>query len=165
MDTATSTTKVTTVDPQKGLNISVVGDTYRILIGGDETGGAFSVIDMLVPPGGGPGPHAHPDFQESFYVTEGEFTVKTKEQTYLAKVGSYVRIPLGGIVHDFKNDTKVNARLLCILVPAGLEKFFEAVGKPVAPDTFLPLDPAMVKKMQEIAPQYGQQVFPPDYLG
>ena len=57
-----------TVDPHDGEYISVVGDTYRVLITGEQTGGAFATIDMVVPPGGGPGPHAHATFQESFFV-------------------------------------------------------------------------------------------------
>ncbi|HXO74313.1 MAG TPA: hypothetical protein VN824_03765, partial [Puia sp.] len=48
---------------QDGQSLSVVGDTYRILISGKETEGAFAVIDMLIPPGGGPGPHSHPNIR------------------------------------------------------------------------------------------------------
>ena len=52
-----------TVGPDEGKTVSVVGDTYRILISGKDTGGASATIDMLIPPGGGPGPHAHADFE------------------------------------------------------------------------------------------------------
>ena len=48
-----------TVGSQEGQSLSVVGDTYRILMTGKQTGGEFAVIDMLIPPEGGPGPHAH----------------------------------------------------------------------------------------------------------
>lgn len=54
------------------MHISVVGNTYRIIISGKETMGEYAIIDMIVPPGGGPPPHAHPSFHESFYVVEGE---------------------------------------------------------------------------------------------
>ncbi|MEJ7663753.1 MAG: hypothetical protein WKG07_31590 [Hymenobacter sp.] len=33
-----------------------MGDTYRVIASGEQTGGAYAVIDMLVPPGGGPAP-------------------------------------------------------------------------------------------------------------
>ena len=65
-----------TIGAQEGQNLSVVGDTYRILVTGKQTGNAFATIDMLIPPGGGPGPHAHPDFEETFYVIDGEVEVK-----------------------------------------------------------------------------------------
>ncbi|MGI4865171.1 MAG: hypothetical protein ACRYFZ_14715 [Janthinobacterium lividum] len=56
------------LDPQAGPDLSVVGDTYRIVTSGAQTDGAYAIIDMLVPLGGGPGPHAL--IQESFYVIE-----------------------------------------------------------------------------------------------
>ena len=37
-----------TKGPQDGENLSVVGDTYRILVNGKETGGTFAAIDMLI---------------------------------------------------------------------------------------------------------------------
>src|ERR1700760_1343437 len=90
---------------KEGLNISVVGDTYRILVSGKQTGGAFATIDMLVPPGGGPGPHAHAAFEESFFVVEGEIEVRSEFGVYTAVKGSFVNIPKGGVVHAFKNRT------------------------------------------------------------
>lgn len=158
---------LTTVADKEGQTLSVVGDTYRMVITGEETGGAYAAIDMLIPPGGGPGPHAHADFQESFYVLEGEIVVKTKAHTYTAKKGGFVNIPLGGVVHCFKNMSDANTRLLCVVVPAGLDSFFKEIGVPVAPDTFLsppPMDPEKEKELREIAEKYGQELFPPDYL-
>ncbi|WP_232010774.1 cupin domain-containing protein [Mucilaginibacter gotjawali] len=151
-----------------GPNVSVVGDTYRILASGKQTGGAFATIDMLVPPGGGPGPHSHPDFQETFYVIEGEIEVKSEVSTYIAKKGAYVVIPKGGIVHCFKNKTDTLAHLLCTVVPAGLEEMFITIGTPIDAGVFLPppaMDPESIGKLIKIAEQYGQKVFPPDFLG
>src|SRR5450432_2310623 len=94
---------LTIVNAQDGEALSVVGDSYRIVISGKETDGAYAVIEMLVPPGGGPGPHAHAGFQESFYVLDGEVEIKTEDDTYTAGKGAFVNIPLGGLVHLFKN--------------------------------------------------------------
>jgi len=90
------------VTPKDGQGLSVVGDSYRMVITGKETEGAYAVIDMLIPPNGGPGPHAHAKFQEPFHVLEGEVEVKTENGTYTAAEGSFVNIPLGGLVHCFK---------------------------------------------------------------
>ena len=157
-----------TLDPKDGENLSIVGDTYRILVGGKDTAGAFAMIDMLIPPGGGPGPHAHADFDETFYVMEGEIEVKSEFSQYVAKQGAFVHIPKGGVVHGFKNKTEKMAHLLCTVVPAGLETFFEEVGQPVAYGEILPhpaMDEAYVKKLKAAAEKHGQEVFPPDYLG
>ncbi len=50
-------------DTDEGLlHIGLVGDTYTITLTGEQTGGRFCVIDMHIPPGGGPPPHRH-DFE------------------------------------------------------------------------------------------------------
>ncbi len=158
-----------TVGASDGQNLSIVGDTYRILITGKETDGAFSTMEFNVPPNGGPGPHSHADFQESFYIVDGEVEVNSEAGSYTAKKGSFVTIPKGGIVHDFKNKTNQNAVLICTVVPAGLEEMFIEIGKPVAIGKFFPPppmdDPEAMKKMEKIAEKYGQKVYPPDYLG
>ena len=155
------------MDPNDGLTLSVIGDTYRAVITAEQTGGAFAVIDMLVPPGGGPGPHAHAALQESFYVLAGEILVRTKQKSYTAKAGSFVSIPLGGVVHSFKNIAATTAHLLCMVVPAGLEALFKEIGQPVPAGTFLPapqLGPAELKLLTQIVEKHGQKLFPPDYL-
>jgi quercetin dioxygenase-like cupin family protein len=157
-----------TVGPEEGQNLSVVGDTYRILTSGKETNGAFATIDMLIPSGGGPGPHSHPDFIESFFVIDGEVEVKSEAGSYKAKKGAYIVIPKGGIVHNFKNNTDKTAHLLCIVVPSGLEELFMEIGTPVSFETFLPppdMNPETVKKLQAVAEKHGQKVYPPDFLG
>ena len=50
-------------------HIGLVGDTYTILLSGHDTGGRYCLVDMHIPPGGGPPRHRH-DFEESFIVTE-----------------------------------------------------------------------------------------------
>ena len=52
-------------------HIGLVGDTYTILVTGRDTEGKYTLIDMHVPPGGGPPPHRH-DFEEMFTVLDGE---------------------------------------------------------------------------------------------
>jgi quercetin dioxygenase-like cupin family protein len=156
-----------TIGAQDGESLSMMGGTYRILISGKETNGEFATIDMLIPPGGGPGPHTHPNFHESFYVIDGEVEVRSEAGVYIAKKDSFINIPKGGIVHGFKNKTDKIAHLLCMVVPSGLEEMFMELGTSVAAGTFLPppqLDPDTLKKMQQVAEKYGQQVFPPNYL-
>lgn len=150
-----------------GNNFSVAGGIYRVLVGGKQTGGTFAVIDMQVPPGSGPGPHAHSAIRESFYVVEGEVEVKTKEKKYTAKKGDFISIPLGGMVHCFKNRTENMARLICTVLPAGMDEMFEELGTPVAAGGFLPPKPPdeeTLKNMKAIAEKYGQELYPPDYL-
>ena len=158
---------LTVVEPQEGPSVSVVGDTYRIIRGSEQTDGAYALIDMLIPLKGGPLPHSHVTFQEAFYIIDGEITIITKEKTHTAKKGSYVNIPFNGPIHKFTNKTDNSAHILCLITPAGMEKMFEEVGKPVVADTFLPrpeMTPEELKQFQNIAEKYGAKLYPPDYL-
>jgi quercetin dioxygenase-like cupin family protein len=161
------TDNITTVNEDQGKHISVVGDTYRIVISGKQTAGEYAVIDMLIPPGGGPGPHAHAGIHEMFYVVAGNIDFKTEAGKYAAKPGSLVNIPKGGEVHSFKNNSNETAHLLCTVIPAGLDEFFEEIGAPVAAGTFLP-PPAWneeeLKKIIQLAEKRGQKLYPPNYL-
>lgn len=160
-------TNIITVNPREGQGLSVVGDNYRLLITGKETENAFAVIDMLIPPNGGPMPHAHANFNESFYVIEGEIVVQSEEQTYVAKQGAFVCIPKGGAIHSFKNETNSNAHILCLVVSSGLEEFFKEIGQPVAFGEFLQppvMNAAAAARLKTIAEKYNQEVFPLDYF-
>src|SRR3954462_4988662 len=55
-------------------HLGIAGGTYTILLTGTDTAGRFCLIDMHVPPGGGPPLHRH-DFEETFTVLEGEIEV------------------------------------------------------------------------------------------
>lgn len=158
---------ISTTDPQAGPEVSVVGDTYRIVVGGEQTAGAYALIEMLIPPGGGPGPHAHAQIQEAFCVLEGEVVFRSETQTYPARKGATVDIPQGGAIHSFTNESAAVARLLCLVVPAGLDRFFLEIGQPVQGGALLPkpeMRPEAAEKLRKIAESYGQELFPPDYL-
>jgi quercetin dioxygenase-like cupin family protein len=158
---------ITTVGAHEGPSLSVVGDTYRIVISSEQTNGAYALINMLIPPKGGPPPHSHVKTQEAFYIIDGQIEVTTKEKKYNATKDSYVNIPFNGPVHKFTNKTDKTAHLLCFLTPAGMEKMFEEIGKPVSQNTFLPppqMTPEEQKRVQNIAEKYGQKLYPLDYL-
>lgn len=158
---------IRTASKNEGEFISVVGDTYRIITSGKQSGGEFAVIDMQVPPGGGPPPHAHASFHESFYVVDGEVEFKSEAGKYIAKKGDLVHIPKGGAVHSFKNISNSMAHLLCTVVPAGLDEFFLEIGTPIKEGEFLPsphMDEEGIKRVIKIAEKYGQEIYSPDYF-
>ncbi len=153
--------------PVEGPCVSVQGGTYRILLSGSQTGGAYTCIEMLIPPEAGPGPHMHPEIYESFYVAEGEVTFRSEAGAFIATRGAHVTIPLGAGAHSFRNHTEAPARLLCTAVPAGLDAFFMEVGQPVAPGAFLPrplMTAAWMEQVRAAAQRHGQTILPPDYL-
>ena len=123
--------RLTVANPEdpKMRHVSVAGGTYTILVTGKETGGRYCLIDMLVPPGGGPPPHRH-DFEEMFTILEGEIELSFRGEAKQASTGSTVNIPANA-PHSFKNKSDKPARLLCMCTPSGQEEFFLAIGDPV----------------------------------
>jgi quercetin dioxygenase-like cupin family protein len=143
-------------------HISVVGDTYTILLKGEDTAGRYCLIDMYVPPGGGPPPHRH-DFEEMFTVLEGEIQLTFRGEKSTARAGETLNIPANA-PHSFSNASDQPARLLCVCSPSGQEEFFIAVGVPVDSRTAPPpeLDEAaqaaFVAQAQELAPKYRTEL-------
>ena len=120
-------------------HFGLVGDTYTVLLSGDDTDGRYCLIDMLVPPGGGPGPHRH-DFEESFTVLEGEIEATFRGKKSVVRSGETLSVPANA-PHYFTNVSKQTARLLCICAPAGQAEF--------------------MKKAQELAPTYRTELLKP----
>ena len=151
-------------DEQSLPHVGLVGDTYTITVTGEDTAGRFSVIDMHIPPGGGPPLHRH-DFEETFILLAGEMEATFRGQKVTIKAGDTATIPANA-PHQFKNLSSEPVRLLCICSPAGQEKFFMEVGVPVASRTTPPpaLDEeqqvAFLQKALELAPKYRTEFLP-----
>jgi hypothetical protein len=67
-------------------HLRLVGDTSTVLVTGEETAGKHTLIDMHVPPGGGPRPHRH-DFEELTSPAD-----QFKERTIAAFRASHGRV-------------------------------------------------------------------------
>jgi quercetin dioxygenase-like cupin family protein len=143
-------------------HLGVVGDTYTILVSGRDTAGRYTLIDMYVPPGGGPPPHRH-DFEEMFSILDGEIAFTFRGQPTVAHAGETVNVPANA-PHVFTNASDRPARLLCLCSPAGQEDFFREIGVPVARRTAPPppLDKqaaaAMMAKAIALAPKYRTEL-------
>lgn len=142
----------------------VVGDRYTVLLTAEETGGAFSLFEFVVPPGRGSPPHIHHAEHETFVVVEGEleFTV----------AGAASRVGPGGVVfgakdvpHNFRNVGTTDARMIVVCAPGGLERFFAAAGVPAANRHDTPPAPTDADKarMLAIAPRHGVELLVPGH--
>jgi quercetin dioxygenase-like cupin family protein len=143
----------------EGRAVAVVGDVYRFLATGADTGGKYALWEAIVLPGGGPPPHVHSREEEGFYVLEGEITFVVGEDRLIATAGIFVNMPIGTL-HAFKNESMKAARMLISVVPAGLEQMFFEVGVPVSPDTVTAARPTNeeIERLLAAAPRYGIEV-------
>ena len=143
-------------------HIGLVGDTYTIIVAGKDTNGRFCVIDMHVPPGGGPPAHRH-EFEETFILLDGEMQITFRGQKSTLRAGDTVNVP-SNAPHQFHNASSNPVRMICICSPAGNDEFFREVGVPVATRTTPPsrLDgmqmAEFLQKVKAIAPKYRTEL-------
>lgn len=150
---------VTHLPNGEGKTVWMVGDLITFKATGESTGGEYALFDSLILPDGGPPPHIHHREAESFYVLEGEFEFLAGERWIQAAPGSFIHVPIGAL-HTFKNVGEGVGRLLTLVVPAGLDSFFEEAGEP-GTDISSPPGPPDVEKLLETAARYGIEFPPP----
>jgi quercetin dioxygenase-like cupin family protein len=128
---------------------------------GEDTGGAYTLTDSVVPPGGGPPPHVHHWEDEALWVLEGELEVMVGESTFMVSAGSFVHLSKD-IPHVYENVGPGLARFLTLIVPAGLEEFFKEVGKPGSDvSSPPPFGEEEIANLLAVAPKYGAEILPP----
>jgi quercetin dioxygenase-like cupin family protein len=148
--------------PDKLPHIGVAGGTYTVTIKGEDTNGRYCLIDMHIPPGGGPPPHRH-DFEETFILLDGEMEATFRGKKMTVRAGESLHIPANA-PHQFHNTSASPVRMLCICAPAGQEKFFLELGVPVATRTTPPPrlnateQAAFIEKTKILAPKYRTEL-------
>lgn len=146
----------------QGRRIALVGDVYRCLASGDDTGGRYALFEATISPGGGPPLHVHSREEEGFLVIEGEVTFYTDDGSVCAGPGTFLNLPIG-VRHRFRNESDRVARMLVFVSPAGLEKMFEQAGTSLsdATDAAPPVTQADIERVVRVAAEFGITVFPP----
>jgi quercetin dioxygenase-like cupin family protein len=113
------------VAPGDGTTIEgPVGGPLTFKVRGDQTGGALTAFENIIPPGEGPPMHVHAAEDESWYVLEGDLRFSLGGELAPAPAGSFVFVPRG-TPHCFQNVGTTPARLLVLFTPSGMERFFE----------------------------------------
>ncbi len=122
----------------------------RFMIGGEETGGGFALVEHLMPPRTLAAPlHRHSREDEYSYVLEGRVGAWLGGEEVFGETGALIFKPRGQW-HTFWNDGDVPARILEIISPGGFENAFRdmhALGDELNPE-----------RMAEIGARYGVEV-------
>jgi quercetin dioxygenase-like cupin family protein len=127
---------------------------------GKETGGLYTLVEVLEPEGEAP-LHVHHREDEGFWVLEGEVTFEVGEEKIKASAGSFVFGPKD-VPHRYTIESGP-ARMLFVLSPAGFEEFIYASSEP-AKERTLPPQPegppseAEIEQLAELARQYGGEL-------
>jgi quercetin dioxygenase-like cupin family protein len=119
----------------QGDTIKVRGGWLSFLALGEQTGGAYALIETANDPATGVRLHVHEREDETWFVLEGEYTFEVGGQTFRAGPGDYVFGPRN-VPHSYANRTEAVARALIMVTPAGFEGFWREsatlVGDPAA---------------------------------
>jgi quercetin dioxygenase-like cupin family protein len=136
--------------------LSVAGDRVAILLDGAATNQKYTIMEACLPPNSGPPPHVHHKEDETISVLSGEITFFLGDTISLMKKGDFILAPRG-IPHHFKNTGDEEAILLETASPAGIERFFEAVGHPLPDRNAIPLPRTAedIARMIAIAPSFS----------
>jgi mannose-6-phosphate isomerase-like protein (cupin superfamily) len=136
------------------------GDAYTFLVTGAESGGGYFAMEALVPPGGGPPPHIHRNEDETFYVVEGDCSIRLDDEIVTAGPGDFVNVPRGRL-HCFRNEGTSPMRMILSFAPAGIEQFFEETLEPALDPTQPPPDnlEKVAARFVEVGPRFGIEFF------
>lgn len=104
----------TFVQPGQGTSIELGLGRPVIKVGFRDGAAQISVFESELPPGGGfRVPHWHVDFDEIFYVLDGEIEYLLDREWQSARAGSTIYVH-AGTVHAFRNASNRAARHLVI---------------------------------------------------
>ncbi len=150
--------QATMMSREEGEKLNVLGTELRFLCLPDQTGGAWSLMEAVLPLGAGPPLHEHP-WDEAYYVVDGEVDFVLDGAARRVRAGDFLYAP-GGTVHAFKGASQQPARVLVFDAPAAAEGFFRDVHREVAQ---MPRNAALIPRIGErhrmrfIAPQGSER--------
>jgi mannose-6-phosphate isomerase-like protein (cupin superfamily) len=125
-----------------------------------STNGAFGLVESLIAPGFSPPLHVHHREDESFWVLEGELTLRCGDRTFRAGPGAFVFLPRD-VAHTFVVEGDQPARMLTLLTPGGGEGVFIDGGRPAEHDGLPPAAPPDIEKLKRVSLQYGAEIIGP----
>jgi mannose-6-phosphate isomerase-like protein (cupin superfamily) len=146
--------------PGEGTPVWFLGNLMVVKATAGSTGGAYGLLESLVAAGSGPPLHVHHREDETFWVLEGELTVRCGDETYRAPAGSYVFLPRD-VPHTYRVEGNTPARLLTLLTPGGCEAFFVEGGRPAERLTLAPPQRPDLARLERAAQKYGSEFLGP----
>jgi mannose-6-phosphate isomerase-like protein (cupin superfamily) len=148
---------LTVVQPGGG-HLGSLGDIgVHFKLWGEDTGGAFAIVEHPFPVGALVAPHLHTREDEYSIVTEGEIGFRSGDREVVLGPGGYITKPRGEL-HAMWNAGAVPARMIEIISPAGFEHFFREVAEIIA------AGPAAAGEGSDLAERYGLQFGEPEWL-
>jgi quercetin dioxygenase-like cupin family protein len=145
---------------EEGQAVWFLGTLVIVKATDEQTGGAFGLIDNVLPAGFSSPYHVHRNEDESFYVVEGEMIFYVGEERVKAGPGAWLYGPRE-IPHGFEVEGTAPARILLLNTPAGFEGFPVEVGEPAKELALPPAEPPDMERLMAIAAKYDIEILGP----
>jgi quercetin dioxygenase-like cupin family protein len=141
------------VRPDEAGSVKLNDTVFRYGIGAAETDGALSMLEVTIPPRTLIKPHMHTHEDEFSLVLAGPIGVRSGEETFEeVPAGSWLVKPRS-VPHAMWNLSDAPARVLEVVMPGGLERYFEEIA-PVLREH----GPEWTKRYSAIATAYGLEI-------
>ncbi|MDF2626193.1 MAG: hypothetical protein K0R39_24 [Symbiobacteriaceae bacterium] len=145
-------------------HIWYTGALSAIRATGEDTGGAFGLVEDLLPVGFETPYHIHNNEDECFFLMDGDAEFVTQGQTIKATSGAFVFLPRR-IAHGFRIVGDRPARMLVWVFPAGFEQFFIALSEPAQSLTLPPFKSHDMARVMEQSERFGLEILGPLSVG
>ena len=120
--------KPTVVLPEQSTHLQLYDVAFRWGVGAKETDGALSLLEVTIPPRTLIKPHAHTREDEFSLVLAGTIGVRTGDDVVEeVPTGSWLIKPRN-VPHAMWNVAEEPARILEVVMPGGLEGYFEKIA-------------------------------------
>jgi quercetin dioxygenase-like cupin family protein len=138
------------VRPDQVREISLYDVLFRYGIGADESDGALSVLEVTIPPRTLVKPHMHDREDEYSLILSGAVGARLGDETVEEiPAGSWLAKPRS-VPHAMWNVTDDPVRILEIVMPGGIERYFEQIA-PVLKEH----GPDWTKRYYALAVEFG----------
>jgi quercetin dioxygenase-like cupin family protein len=98
-----------------------------VLLRGEQSHDAVGIVELTVPAGWDGPPLHHHDFDEAFYVLEGELTFQLGNELKTATPGELIFAPRGSD-HTLANLGDSDARYVLVCTPGEFTGYFESMN-------------------------------------
>lgn len=141
------------VQPNDEKTLQLYDVVFRWGVGAEETNGALSLLEVTIPPRTLIKPHRHTREDEFSLVLEGPIGVRTADDIIeTVPSGSWLVKPRD-IPHAMWNVGDTPARVLEVVMPGGLERYFEEIA-PILRER----GPEWTQRYSEVGRAYGLEI-------
>ena len=137
-------------EPSSHRTVSLLRTAFTYKLDGGVTDGRLAVLEVTIPPRTLVKPHQHSKEDEFSLILSGRVGARIGDTTYEEVAAGSSLVKPRDIPHAMWNVTEEPARILEIVMPAGLERYFEELAPILSQH-----GPQWTERFYELATKYG----------